>query len=169
MAKALNADYLEIYKDSESICTADPKLINTSKRLEQVGYNQMIDLIKTGSKVLALKSIQYAKDNNIIIFIKSTNNPNIKTIISKKELKENIPLISCSIKKISSRVDIISVIKNRNYAGKANIKNIMQEIVHSYKIYDYLWEIEGNRIGLFINNKNSKEIIKNIHDKLITL
>lgn len=127
----------------------------------------MIDIAKTGAKVLAPKSIKFAKNNNITIVVKSTKNPNIQTIISRKEYKGNIPLISCTIKKFSSRVNIVSVIKNRNYAGKTNVKSVMEDVVHHYKINDYLWEIDGNRIGIIINNKHSKEILKDIHNILI--
>lgn len=167
MANALNADYLEIYKDTESICTGDPKIILNSKKLEEIGYNQMLDLAKTGSKVLAYKSIKFAKDNNIIIIIKSTKNSNKKTIISKKEFKGNTPFISCSIKRFSDRIDIVSFIKNRNYAGNINIKSVMENVVHKYKINDFLWEVDGNIIGIIINNKYSKEIINDIHNKLV--
>lgn len=61
VAVSLKAKRCEIYKDTKCIFTADPKLVPTAKKLTFISYAQMLELAKMGAKVLAVKSIEYAR------------------------------------------------------------------------------------------------------------
>lgn len=61
IAVSLKAECCEIYKDTKCIFTADPKLVPTAQKLNFISYDQMLKLAQMGAKVLAVKSIEYAR------------------------------------------------------------------------------------------------------------
>ena len=72
LAAALDADSCEIYTDVTGIFTADPRVVPNAKRLERLSYEEMLDLAATGSRVLALRSVEFARNHDVNVHVRSS-------------------------------------------------------------------------------------------------
>ncbi len=72
LAAALDADACEIYTDVTGIFTADPRVVPEARRLDRVSYDEMLDMAATGSRVLALRSVEFARNHGVLIHVRSS-------------------------------------------------------------------------------------------------
>jgi aspartate kinase len=72
LAAALGAEVCEIYTDVEGVFTADPRLVPAARRLATVSYEEMLELAASGAKVLALRSVEYARNHGVRIHVRSS-------------------------------------------------------------------------------------------------
>lgn len=86
LASTLNAGVCEIYSDVNGVFTADPSLVPTARRLDELSYQEMQELGEAGARVLHPGSVEFAKIRNTIIHAKSTFEPDAAgTIIQNLE------------------------------------------------------------------------------------
>ncbi len=90
LAAALNADECEIYTDVDGVYTADPNKIKKAKKIEQICYDDMLELASLGAKVLHSRAVELAKKNSVKLHIRSSLNDNMGTWVIKetKEMEE---------------------------------------------------------------------------------
>ncbi|MCV2525362.1 MAG: bifunctional aspartate kinase/homoserine dehydrogenase I, partial [Candidatus Lightella neohaematopini] len=81
LAICLRAKKCEIWKDVDGIYDQDPKFTSKAKLFKHIYYNDLLDLIKLGSKILHFNSVSLAKKFNISCIIKNINNPNLSGTI----------------------------------------------------------------------------------------
>ena len=72
LAAALDAEVCEIYTDVTGIFTADPRVVADARRLERLSYEEMLDLAATGSRVLALRSVEFARNHGVAVHVRSS-------------------------------------------------------------------------------------------------
>ncbi len=72
LAAALGADVCEIYTDVEGVYTADPRIVPGARKLAAVSYEEMLELAAAGAKVLALRSVEYARNHGVRIHVRSS-------------------------------------------------------------------------------------------------
>jgi len=72
LAAALGADSCEIYTDVEGVFTADPRLVPTARKLTSLTYDEMLELAASGAKVLQLRSVEFARNHNVTLHVRST-------------------------------------------------------------------------------------------------
>ena len=72
LAAALAAEACEIYTDVDGVFTADPRLVPHARRLEQLSYEEMLDMAATGSRVLALRSVEFARNHHVRVHVRSS-------------------------------------------------------------------------------------------------
>jgi aspartate kinase len=72
LAAALGADACEIYTDVAGIFTADPRIVPNARKLDQVSYEEMLDLAATGGRVLALRSVEFARNYSVPVHVRSS-------------------------------------------------------------------------------------------------
>ena len=82
LAAALGADVCEIYTDVDGVFTADPRLVPRARRLEQVTYEEMLELAACGAKVLMLRCVEYARRYGIPVHVRSSFTDQPGTIVS---------------------------------------------------------------------------------------
>src|ERR1700686_3838587 len=85
LAAALRADACEIYTDVEGVYTADPRIVPTARKLRAVTYEEMLELAASGAKVLALRSVEYARNHGVPIHVRSSFSDVDGTWILKEE------------------------------------------------------------------------------------
>jgi aspartate kinase len=71
LAAALNADACEIYTDVTGVFTADPRIVPQARKLQHVNFDEMLEMAGAGSKVLALRSVEFARNHNVPIHVRS--------------------------------------------------------------------------------------------------
>ncbi len=72
LAAALGAEACEIYTDVAGVFTADPRIVPGARRLEKLSYEEMLDLAATGSRVLALRSVEFARNHGVRVHVRSS-------------------------------------------------------------------------------------------------
>lgn len=72
LAAALGADVCEIYTDVEGIFTADPRIVRGARKLHAVSYEEMLELSACGAKVLQLRCVEYARNERVMIHVRSS-------------------------------------------------------------------------------------------------
>jgi aspartate kinase len=85
LAAALEANACEIYTDVDGVYTADPRLVSEARKLDELSYEEMLDLAACGARVLALRSVEYARSTGVAIHVRSSFDASEGTWIRKKE------------------------------------------------------------------------------------
>jgi aspartate kinase len=85
MAAALGADVCEIYTDVDGVYSADPRIVAAAHKLHEVSFEEMLDLAAGGARVLALRSVEYARNHGVKIHVRSSFNDSEGTWILKEE------------------------------------------------------------------------------------
>jgi aspartate kinase len=94
LAHALGADACEIYTDVEGVFTADPRLVPDARKLHAVSYEEMLELAAAGAKVLSLRSVEYARNNEVLIHVRSSFSGGEGTWIRKEDERMEKAIIS---------------------------------------------------------------------------
>jgi aspartate kinase len=71
IAAALGADACEIYSDVAGVYTADPRFVPGARKLHAVSYGEMLEMAASGAKVLQLRAVEYARNHNVKIHVRS--------------------------------------------------------------------------------------------------
>jgi len=85
LAAALDADVCEIYTDVDGVFTADPRLVPAARKLRQVSFEEMLDLAANGARVLALRSVEYARTHGVKLHVRSSFKADEGTWVVKEE------------------------------------------------------------------------------------
>jgi aspartate kinase len=72
LAAALGADACEVFTDVAGVFTADPRIVPTALKLDQVTYEEMLEMSASGAKVMALRSIEVARSYGVKLHVRST-------------------------------------------------------------------------------------------------
>jgi aspartate kinase len=72
LAAALGATVCEIYTDVEGVFTADPRIVPNARKLKALTYEEMLELAASGAKVLQLRSVEFARNHDVRLHVRST-------------------------------------------------------------------------------------------------
>ncbi|NLJ87715.1 MAG: aspartate kinase [Epulopiscium sp.] len=81
IAAALRADKCEIYTDVDGVYTADPRIVKDARKLNEITYDEMLELAALGAKVLHHRSVEIAKKYNVELVVRSSLNNSEGTIV----------------------------------------------------------------------------------------
>jgi aspartate kinase len=94
LAVALKADECQILTDVDGVYTTDPRLVPEARRLDRVSFEEMLELAGQGSRVLHLRSVEFAAKYNVPLRVLSSFRPGPGTLICKEDSNVEAPLIS---------------------------------------------------------------------------
>jgi len=94
MAAALEADECQIYTDVDGVYTTDPRVVPEARRLPQITYEEMLEMASLGSKVLQIRSVEFASKYNVPLRVLSSFEDGPGTLISVEDKSMEQPLIS---------------------------------------------------------------------------
>jgi aspartate kinase len=96
LAAALGAEVCEIYTDVDGVYTADPRLVPHARKLEQITYEEMLEMAACGAKVLMLRCVEYARRYGIPVRVRSSFSTDPGTLVtgSAEELPMEAAIIS---------------------------------------------------------------------------
>src|SRR5690606_2547754 len=72
LAAALEAEVCEIYSDVDGVFTADPRVVPTARKLNEVSFEEMLELAASGAKILHLRCVEYARRSNMPVHVRSS-------------------------------------------------------------------------------------------------
>ena len=98
LAAALDADSCEIYTDVTGVFSADPRLVPQARKLRELSFDEMLEMAGAGSKVLALRSVEFARNHNVPIHVRSSftweEGTWVRGIDEERKRKMEEPIIS---------------------------------------------------------------------------
>ncbi len=72
LAAGLGAEMCEIYTDVDGVYSADPRVVPEARKLAEVSFEEMLEMAATGGKVLALRSVEFARNHGVPIHVRSS-------------------------------------------------------------------------------------------------
>ena len=108
LAAALKADLCQIYTDVDGVYTADPRIVPTAKKLDEISYDEMLELASLGAKVMQSRSVEFAKKFGVVFEVRSSLNENPGTLV-KEETKnmEDVVVRGVSLDKNQAKVTLV--------------------------------------------------------------
>lgn len=148
MAAYLNAQHCEILKDVPAVFTADPNLVKESRVLNELSYDQLLDMTFWGAKVLHYRSVELAKQKNILLYIgpaahKTTDGTWVR---EGKQMFESAKILGinsheCVLEVTSSRVsasEAIAQMKSFFDSNEIAFPQILQVVTKPQQVSFYL-------------------------------
>jgi aspartate kinase len=140
LAAALKADLCQIYTDVDGVYTADPRLVPGARKLDEISYDEMLELASLGAKVMQSRSVEFAKKFGVVFEVRSSMNDNPGTIV-KEETKnmEDVVIRGVSLDKNQAKITLVAVPDQPGVAAKIfraigdaaiNVDMIVQNISH---------------------------------------
>src|SRR5438105_2459987 len=140
LAAALKADLCQIYTDVDGVYTADPRIVPNARKLEEISYDEMLELASLGAKVMQSRSVEFAKKFGVVFEVRSSLNDNPGTIV-KDETKsmEGVVVRGVSLDKNQAKVTLVGVPDHPGIAARifkaigdanVNVDMIVQNISH---------------------------------------
>jgi aspartate kinase len=94
LAAALKADECQIYTDVDGVYTTDPRIVPQARRLDRITFEEMLELASLGSKVLQIRSVEFAGKYRVPLRVLSSFGEGPGTLITYEENEMEAPLIS---------------------------------------------------------------------------
>ena len=85
LAAALKADECQIYTDVDGVYTTDPRVVPDARRLEKITFEEMLEMASLGSKVLQIRSVEFAGKYNVKLRVLSSFKEGPGTLITYEE------------------------------------------------------------------------------------
>jgi aspartate kinase len=110
LAAALKADLCQIYTDVDGVYTADPRLVPAARKISEISYDEMLEMAGAGSKVMQLRSVEFAKKFNVVFEVRSSLNDNPGTIVKEETSSmEDVVVRGVSLDKNQAKVTVWSL------------------------------------------------------------
>src|SRR5690606_33720174 len=72
LAAAIKADLCEIYTDVDGVYSTDPRIVKKARKLNEISYDEMLELAHLGAAVLHPRAVEYAKHYNVPLVVRSS-------------------------------------------------------------------------------------------------
>ena len=109
IAAALRADKCEIYTDVDGVYTADPRVVKKARKLDEITYDEMLDLATLGAGVLHNRSVEMAKKYGVTLVVRSSLTSEEGTIVKEDVKVEKMLVSGVAVDKNAERISIIGL------------------------------------------------------------
>ncbi len=174
-AKVFNAESCEIYTDVDGVFSSDPNKIPVAKKIDQISYDEMLELSSLGAKVMQPSAVQTAMMYNIPLEVKSTfTDRNGTKIFDQENIDYKKSVTGVAYSKDDAKITLIGVEDKPGVAAnifepmnkaQINIDMVIQNISSDQKKTDVTFTIKRND---FLKAKDILENNKNISYKSLT-
>ncbi len=119
LAAALKADKCEIYTDVDGVYTADPRVVKTARKLDEISYDEMLELASSGSKVMQSRSVEFAKKYGVVFEVRSSFNHNPGTIVKEEvAYMERVVVRGVAVDKDQAKVIVSNILDKPGSAAR---------------------------------------------------
>jgi len=119
LAAVLNTRDCEIYTDVDGVYTADPRIIEKPRKLNEVSYDEMLELARLGAGVLHSRSVEFAKKYNVRLHVRSSYSLDEGTILMPmEEMVEKFVISGITAKQDEAKVTIREIPDSPGIAAK---------------------------------------------------
>jgi aspartate kinase len=119
LAAAIKADKCEIYTDVDGVYTADPRVVKDARKLNEISYDEMLELASLGSKVMQTRSVEFASKYNVVFEVRSSFNNNPGTIVKQEvAYMEKVVVRGVAVDKDQAKVVVSNIADKPGTAAK---------------------------------------------------
>ncbi len=110
LAAALSADTCEIYTDVPGVFTSDPSVVPTARKLDQISYDEMLEMASLGAKVLQIRSVKFGKRYGVPIHVRSTFSEEEGTwVVPEADVMERLVVSGVTYNRDEAKITIFGV------------------------------------------------------------
>ena len=137
IAASMKADLCQIYTDVDGVYTADPRKVSTAKKMDEISYDEMLELAAMGAQVLNNRSVEMAKKYNVELEVLSSLEVKPGTIVKEKVKMEKTLIKGVAKDNNVARISIVGLddtpgiafkIFNKLAQFKVNVDIILQSV-----------------------------------------
>ncbi|HSJ21877.1 MAG TPA: aspartate kinase [Nocardioidaceae bacterium] len=139
LAAALHADVCEIYSDVDGVFTADPRIVATARKREQISYEEMLEMAASGAKILHLRCVEYARRYKMPIHVRSSFSKKTGTWIAEESKVENM------------EQPIIAGVAHDRSEAKITVVGVPDKVGEAARIFEALSEAQIN-LDMIVQN-----------------
>ena len=144
LAAVLNADVCEIYSDVDGVYTADPRIVRNARKLDTISFEEMLELAAVGSKILVLRSVEYARAFGVPLRVRSSYSNDPGTLVTGS--MEDIPMEEA----------VLTGVATDNSEAKVTVQGIPDLPGEAASVFRLLADAEIN-IDMVLQNISSLE------------
>ena len=137
LAAALKAEECEIFTDVDGVYTADPRIFPHAVMLDEISYDEMLELASLGAGVMHFRSVAFGKRYNVKIRVRNSGNDNPGTIITHEVPQmEGVLVSGATIQKDMAKIGLIGIPNVPGMAAKvfarlAEAKVVVNDIIQT--------------------------------------
>ncbi|MAS95617.1 MAG: aspartate kinase [Verrucomicrobiales bacterium] len=110
MAAAIDADLCQIFTDVDGVYTCDPRVVPDAKKINEISYDEMLEMASSGTKVMQSRSVEFAKKFGVTFEVRSSLNNNPGTIVREETMSmEAVVIRGVSLERAQAKVTISGV------------------------------------------------------------
>jgi aspartate kinase len=119
LASAIKADLCQIFTDVEGVYTADPRVVPDARKLNEIAYEEMLELASLGSKVMQARSVEFAWKFGVVFEVRSSFNSNPGTIVKEEVVSmEDVLVRGVAVDKDQAKVIVSNILDKPGSAAK---------------------------------------------------
>ena len=141
LAGAIQADVCQIYTDVDGVYTADPRIVKDARKLNEISYDEMLELASLGSKVMQARSVEFAKKYGVVFEVRSSFNDNPGTIVKEEVASmEDVVVRGVAVDRNQVKVEVSNILDKPGTAARVfqtlakaavNVDMIVQNVGHN--------------------------------------
>src|SRR5881398_1712019 len=119
LAGALNADACQIFTDVDGVFTCDPRIVKEAKKLDEIAYDELLEMASGGAKVMQSRAVEFAKKFGIEFEVRSSFNKSRGTVTKEESPSmEDIVIRGISLDRHQAKLTIAGVPDKPGIAGR---------------------------------------------------
>jgi aspartate kinase len=119
LAGALNADACQIFTDVDGVFTCDPRVVKDAKKLNEIAYDELLEMAGAGSKVMQSRAVEFAKKFGVEFEVRSSMKPDVGTVAKEETASmEDVVVRGVSIDRSQAKVTVDDVSDKPGVAGR---------------------------------------------------
>ena len=110
MAAAIDADLCQIFTDVDGVYTCDPRVVPDARKIDEISYDEMLEMASSGTKVMQSRSVEFAKKFGVTFEVRCSLNDNPGTIVKEETMSmESVVIRGVSLERAQAKVTISAV------------------------------------------------------------
>ncbi|MDF2377939.1 MAG: aspartate kinase [Verrucomicrobiales bacterium] len=110
MAAAIDADLCQIFTDVDGVYTCDPRVVPDAKKIDEISYDELLEMASSGTKVMQSRSVEFAKKFGVRFEVRSSLNNNPGTLVKEETMSmESVVIRGVSLERAQAKVTISGV------------------------------------------------------------
>src|SRR6184192_612188 len=119
LAGALNADACQIFTDVDGVFTCDPRVVTEAKKLDEIAYDELLEMAGAGSKVMQSRAVEFAKKFGVEFEVRSSLKRDVGTLAKEETANmEDVVVRGVSIDRNQAKVTVDDVRDEPGVAGR---------------------------------------------------
>ncbi len=164
VAAAINADRCDILTDVDGVYTTDPRVVKNAKKLQEISYDEMLELATLGAKVLHPRAVECAKHHSVLVYVGNSFKKTGGTFVKDIKGLENKQLVSGIVSDVNiAKISIMNVPDKPGIAGTI-FSALSEENINVDVIIQNVAREEKNDISFTVAKADLKKALNILND-----